>query len=105
MSVSDDLDLDVDAAPGDLFASAGGLRARYRRAGRGPAVLVLHGWGADIEAVAPIAAGLRDVCDVISVDLPGFGRSETQPGPWGVVQCAVAAPERDARRRLVAFVV
>lgn len=88
MSVSGDLDLDADAAARDGFVAVAGLRARYRREGRGPAVLVLHGWGAHIEAVAPIAAGLRTACEVISVDLPGFGSSETPPEPWGVADYA-----------------
>ena len=80
MSVSGDPAL----ATADRFVEIGGLRARVRREGDGPAVLVLHGWGAHIEAVAPISAALREVCDVVAVDLPGFGQSAVPPQPWGV---------------------
>jgi pimeloyl-ACP methyl ester carboxylesterase len=47
-------------------------------------ILVLHGWGAHIEAVAPILAALDGGSDLIAVDLPGFGESEPPPGAWGV---------------------
>ena len=47
-------------------------------------VLVLHGWGACIEAVYPIVAGLSPVARVHALDLPGFGDTEPPPEPWGV---------------------
>ncbi len=62
-----------------------GLHTRYLVAGSGPPVLVLHGWGASIEAVYPIVTGLSPVATVYALDLPGFG--ETDPPatqPWGV---------------------
>jgi pimeloyl-ACP methyl ester carboxylesterase len=61
-----------------------GLRTRYLVRGVGPPVLVLHGWGASIEAVHPIVAGLVAVATVYALDLPGFGQSEVPPTPWGV---------------------
>lgn len=62
-----------------------GLSARYLVQGSGPPVLVLHGWGASIEAVMPIVTGLAPVATVYALDLPGAG--ETDPPreqPWGV---------------------
>ena len=47
-------------------------------------ILVLHGWGAHIEAVAPILAALEGDADVIALDLPGFGESEPPPDAWDV---------------------
>jgi pimeloyl-ACP methyl ester carboxylesterase len=44
--------------------------------------VVLHGWGAHIEAVAPILAGLDGAPDLIALDLPGFGESEPPPEAW-----------------------
>lgn len=61
-----------------------GLRARHLVSGAGAPVLVLHGWGASIEAVYPIVSGLESVATVHALDLPGFGESEPPPEPWGV---------------------
>jgi pimeloyl-ACP methyl ester carboxylesterase len=63
-----------------------GLRTRRLVRGAGPTVLVLHGWGASIEAVYPIVAGLEGVATVHALDLPGFGESEIPPEPWGVAE-------------------
>ena len=61
-----------------------GIPTRCRTVGSGPDVLVLHGWGASIEAVQPIVAGLAGTCTVYAVDLPGHGQSGRPPKPWGV---------------------
>lgn len=70
-----------------------GLKTRHMIAGSGPPVLVLHGWGASIEAVYPIVTGLAPVATVHALDLPGFGQSDPPPEPWGVedYQAFVAA--------------
>jgi pimeloyl-ACP methyl ester carboxylesterase len=47
-------------------------------------VLVLHGWGASIEAVYPIVTGLAPVATVYALDLPGHGQTEPPREPWGV---------------------
>lgn len=75
------------------FTTVLGLRTRYLVCGSGPPVLVLHGWGASIEAVYPIVTGLASVATVCALDLPGFGESELPPQPWGVeeYQAFVAA--------------
>jgi pimeloyl-ACP methyl ester carboxylesterase len=61
-----------------------GIPTRHRRVGAGPEVLVLHGWGASIEAVQSIITALGDVCTVHAVDLPGFGQTGPPPCAWGV---------------------
>jgi pimeloyl-ACP methyl ester carboxylesterase len=75
------------------FIDVRGLRTRYLVRGSGPPVLVLHGWGANIEAVYPIVTGLAPLARVYALDLPGFGESELPPQPWGVedYQAFVAA--------------
>jgi pimeloyl-ACP methyl ester carboxylesterase len=70
------------------FTEILGLRTRYTRVGSGPDVLVLHGWGADIESVTPIVNALRSVARVLVVDLPGFGQSDTPAEAWGVADYA-----------------
>ncbi len=68
-----------------------GLRTRVLVRGAGPPVLVLHGWGARIETVYPIVAGLERIATVHALDLPGFGQTDSPPQPWGVqeYQCFV----------------
>jgi pimeloyl-ACP methyl ester carboxylesterase len=74
----------VSSGPDAQFIDVRGLRTRYLTRGSGPAVLVLHGWGASIEAVHPIVAGLAPAATVYALDLPGFGQSDPPPQPWGV---------------------
>jgi pimeloyl-ACP methyl ester carboxylesterase len=73
----------------DQFIDIDGIRTRYRRLGDGPDVLVLHGWGARIEAVGPIIDALARQCTVYAPDLPGFGETGPPPQqPWGVADYA-----------------
>ncbi len=72
----------------DQFVDINGIRTRWRQAGSGPAVLVLHGWGAKIEAVQPIISGLSPQLTVYAVDLPGFGETALPPAAWGVIDYA-----------------
>jgi len=65
-----------------------GIPTRCRSVGAGPEVLVLPGWGASIEAVQSIVAGLSSVCSVHAVDLPGFGETGPPPRPWGAQEYA-----------------
>lgn len=66
------------------FVEIEGLRTRVVVRGSGAPVLVLHGWGASIEAVYPIITGLEPVASIYALDLPGFGESQLPPEPWGV---------------------
>jgi pimeloyl-ACP methyl ester carboxylesterase len=47
-------------------------------------IVILHGWGAHIEAVGPILAALEGASDLIALDLPGFGESDPPPEAWDV---------------------
>lgn len=50
--------------------------------GVGPRVfLAIHGWGGDHRDFAPLAARLPPDARLLSVDLPGYGRSPAPP-PW-----------------------
>lgn len=66
------------------FLSIGGLRIRYRREGRGPAVLMLHGWGGSIESFEPLFRAIASQFDATAIDFPGHGQSSLPPGPWRV---------------------
>jgi pimeloyl-ACP methyl ester carboxylesterase len=67
----------------DQFVDINGIRTRWRQAGSGLPVLILHGWGARIEAVDPIIRALSPRLAVYAVDLPGFGESGLPPQTWG----------------------
>jgi len=63
----------------------GGLRTRISRTGTpsdAPPVLILHGWGASIDAVGSIVNGVGATLDVIAVDFPGFGETDLPPHAW-----------------------
>jgi 3-oxoadipate enol-lactonase len=57
------------------------MKIAYRRGGRGPAVLLIHGVGGDARNWDPIAERLRARFDVIAMDLRGHGESDLITGP------------------------
>lgn len=52
-----------------------GALLRYRDEGRGPAVLLLHGWSLDLDMWEPQVAQLRDSFRLVRFDRRGFGLS------------------------------
>jgi pimeloyl-ACP methyl ester carboxylesterase len=60
-----------------------GLTVRSQVGGRGPQVLLLHGWGGAIESFAPVLDDLHRSYTVAAFDLPGFGQSSLPPSAWG----------------------
>lgn len=75
----------------------GGVHVAYRGGGSGPAVVLLHGWGASAATMQPIADCLRDRWRVVALDFPGFGQSPPPPTAWGVggyADCLRALLER-----------
>ncbi len=58
------------------LALASGLRVNYTRAGSGPPLLLLHGWGNSSLTLQPLADGLAGIRETYVIDLPGFGRTE-----------------------------
>lgn len=63
-----------------------GLTLHYEVTGNpeGKPVLIMHGWGCDHTTVKSIAKILEQGMKVISVDLPGHGKSSEPPAIWGV---------------------
>jgi len=66
-----------------------GQGLHYKRAGRGPALLLLHGTTSSLEHFDRAAAILQKSFDVIRPDLPGFGL--TGPRPHGDYRVATYA--------------
>ncbi len=66
-----------------------GIELNARVVGEGPPVLVLHGWGAAIQSIAPIQDRLAPLgYRVHALDFPGFGQSGLPPTAWGVADYA-----------------
>jgi pimeloyl-ACP methyl ester carboxylesterase len=52
--------------------------------GSGPAVVLLHGWGASSALFAPAMNGLAHAFTLIAPDFPGFGATAPPPVGWSV---------------------
>lgn len=63
----------------DRYFTTGGARLRYRAEGRGPPVLMTHGWTLDLDMWDPQIAALRDGFRLIRFDRRGFGLSSGRP--------------------------
>ncbi len=61
------------------FTTVEGLNVHYKRAGAGPAVLLLHGSGSSLHSFDRVAALLSSSFDVIRPDLSGFGLTGPRP--------------------------
>ena len=61
------------------FLTVGGHRLRYVRAGRGPAVVLVHGFASSLYTWKDVLPALVPVHDVVALDLPGFGGSDRPP--------------------------
>lgn len=61
-----------------------GLRLAYRRAGRGPVVMFVHGGGEDSRAWSPQFDALSKAFTVIAWDEPGAGGSDDVPAGFGL---------------------
>jgi pimeloyl-[acyl-carrier protein] methyl ester esterase len=72
-------------AAADQFVLVNRTRLRYRDEGRGPAVLLVHGWTLDLEMWNSQVSALRDAFRLVRLDRRGHGLSDGS-----------AAPERDS---------
>lgn len=58
------------------------LIAHYQKLGKGPPVVLVHGWGDSLDNFNKLQSILAKDYLVISLDLPGFGRSQPPPTTW-----------------------
>jgi pimeloyl-ACP methyl ester carboxylesterase len=73
----------------------GGLRVAYRRAGQGPALVLVHGGLGDSRDWRRQLDGLSDQFTVVAWDAPGCGGSSDPPGTFRLPDYAdMEAPER-----------
>lgn len=52
---------------------------------KGKTLVLLHGWGQNIEMMKPIGDALSETNDIIIFDLPGHGNSSEPPFDWQVI--------------------
>lgn len=60
-----------------------GIKLNYIIEGQGSPIVVLHGWGANIDTIIPIVNILSEGYKVYALDLPGFGKSEEPKEVFG----------------------
>lgn len=61
-----------------------GINLNYERYGniKGESIVLLHGWGQNIEMMKPIGDKFQKNFDIIIFDLPGFGKSDEPTSVW-----------------------
>lgn len=61
-----------------------GLNVNYIQYGKGKDILLLHGWGQNIQMMKPLGDAFCDKCRVTIIDFPGFGESEEPKEAWTI---------------------
>jgi pimeloyl-ACP methyl ester carboxylesterase len=61
-----------------------GLEINYDIIGTGDYVFLLHGWGANHKLFSKLAKDISEKYTVVSLDFPGFGKSQEPRDAWGV---------------------
>lgn len=69
----------ADTHSADRYLDVSNAQLRYRDEGRGPAVILLHGWTLDLEMWDPQVAALRNEFRLVRFDRRGFGLSRGRP--------------------------
>lgn len=64
-----------------IFAN---VKTAYRHVGEGQDVILLHGWGQNMEMMEQIEKHLASTFSVYNLDFPGFGESGLPPVAWDV---------------------
>lgn len=72
------------------YVTAGAVRIRYVRDGRGQTVVLIHGYGESLVAWRSVFGPLAQHADVIALDLPGFGLSSKPPTGYATDSIAAA---------------
>ncbi|MBI1857288.1 alpha/beta hydrolase [Candidatus Saccharibacteria bacterium] len=58
------------------------LITNYTRAGRGKVIVLLHGWGDSLATFNDLGRELAGGFEVITLDLPGFGQTQSPKFAW-----------------------
>jgi pimeloyl-ACP methyl ester carboxylesterase len=68
----------------DVEMTVDGLSVHYEKAGSGPLVFLLHGWGSNLTLFAGVAAIIARKYTVVSLDFPGCGGTAEPAQSWGM---------------------
>jgi len=60
------------------------LLTHYELKGKGKLVVLLHGWGDNIQGLAGLQSALSEHYKVLALDLPGFGQTQNPDSVWGL---------------------
>ena len=60
------------------------VNVNYIQYGEGKDVLLLHGWGQNIQMMKPIGDNLCNNHRITIIDFPGFGESDEPSTPWSI---------------------
>ena len=60
------------------------LNINYIQYGKGKDIVLLHGWGQNIEMMKPLGDYFSDNYRITILDLPGFGKSDEPKGSWNI---------------------
>lgn len=60
------------------------LNINYIQYGEGQDIVLLHGWGQNIEMMRPIGDNFQDRFRITILDFPGFGESEEPKSAWTI---------------------
>lgn len=52
---------------------------------KGKDLVLLHGWGQNIEMMKPVGDGLSKECNIYIIDMPGFGKSTEPKFAWRLI--------------------
>lgn len=61
-----------------------GNTVNYHVSGSGRDIILMHGWGQNIQAFEPVHKSLEKDFRVYTLDFPGFGESSEPKTPWSV---------------------
>ena len=59
-----------------MFKKIRNVKINYKQYGKGTDIVLLHGWGQNIEMMKPLGDHLSDHYHITIIDLPGFGLSK-----------------------------
>src|SRR5262245_20692603 len=66
------------------FLKINEIKVRYRVAGVGEQILLLHGWGGSVESMGLVLDDFANHYAVFAIDFPGHGESDMPPTAWEV---------------------
>ena len=61
-----------------------GLNINYIDEGSGKLLIMLNGWGSNIDLFAGVINHAKKAYHVVAMDMPGFGKSDEPSEPMGV---------------------